>query len=143
MRVASVPKSVLSGVTAGVILGLFLKLMEYMTGKKVYILLMNVDYVPLLKNYNTTEFLDFILHLVISVLLALAFRVFLLKDMTKTGARRYVLWISSMIGVILYPTTILSDRTPEFTDSYAFLIWMAGHVLYGWVLGFLLAEQET
>lgn len=143
MRVASLPKTVLSGLTSGVILGLFLKLMEYLTGKKVYILLLNVDYVPLLKDYNTTELFEFVLHLVISILLALALRIFLLKNMTMKDARRFVLWISSMIGVILYPTTMFSDRTPEFTDLYAFLIWMAGHVLYGWVLGFFLAEQET
>ncbi|PWW29578.1 hypothetical protein DFO73_104218 [Cytobacillus oceanisediminis] len=65
-------KGILSGFVSGIFLGLFLKVIEVMSGVKVYTLLLNVDYIPILKNYSFPEFVEFLLHLIISVIVAAA-----------------------------------------------------------------------
>jgi hypothetical protein len=128
-----------AGIIAGIFLGLFLKAVEYITGLKVYTLLLNVDYIPNLKNYAFSEFLEFVLHLVISVLLSLVSYFYFLKKYNKM---RVVIKLSLVVGLLLYPTTLLSERTPEVTSTSAFLFWMLGHGLYGVVLGRMLKRVQ-
>ncbi|RSD29053.1 hypothetical protein [Mesobacillus subterraneus] len=130
-------QTVASGVVAGIFLGLFLKAVEYITGLKVYTLLLNVDYIAILKDYAFPEFVEFVFHLVISVLLSLVTYYYLLK---RTSKMRLVINLSLLVGFLLYPTTMLSDRTPEINSTYAFLFWMLGHGLYGVVLGWMLTN---
>jgi hypothetical protein len=135
--------SILYGIISGVVLGLFLKSVELASGKKVYTLLLNVDYIPFLKEIKTSELLEFCLHLVISIFVVIVLCYFLQrKEWTNPKKKWFVLWLSLAIGVSLYPTTMLSERTPEFTDLYAFLFWMGGHGIYGWLLSFLLTKKE-
>jgi uncharacterized membrane-anchored protein YitT (DUF2179 family) len=72
-------KAAFAGIVSGIFLGLILKLVEYVTGLKVYTLLLNVDYVPLLRNYEITELGEFALHIVISIILAIAIQEYLQK----------------------------------------------------------------
>lgn len=136
-------KAALAGIVSGISLGLILKLVEYITGLKVYTLLLNVDYVPVLRNYEMTELGEFALHLVISIILAIAIQAYLQKKEWDTRKkRRFITQLSISVGVILYPTTMLSDRTPEFTSTYSFLTWIIAHALYGKVLGYTLVSKK-
>lgn len=128
-------KGILSGFVSGIFLGLFLKVIEVMSGVKVYTLLLNVDYIPILKNYSFPEFVEFLLHLIISVIVAAALFSIIKKYQwaQKQMVFRTIL-ISFLIGVLLFPTTALSDRTPELTSVSALSFWLIGHLLYGWIL---------
>ncbi|MGG4343568.1 hypothetical protein [Paenibacillus lautus] len=136
-------RPVWAGTVAGIFLGLFLKMIEQVTSLKVYTLLLNVDYVPVLKELKLSELIEFALHLVISVLLSIALAIFLKQ---KNGSRgRSLSWVSLVcfsVGLLLYPTTGLSDRTPELSDLPALLFWLAGHLLYGIALGWLLTDSR-
>lgn len=136
-------KAAFAGIVSGIFLGLILKLVESVTGLKVYTLLLNVDYVPLLRNYEIKEFDEFALHLVISIILAIAIQAYLQrKEWDTSKKRRFITLLSIAVGVILYPTTMLSERTPEFTSSYSFLTWIIAHTLYGKVLGLSLTNKK-
>jgi hypothetical protein len=128
---------------SGIALGLFLKWIQFHTNLKVYTLLLNVDYVPILKNIQLPEIIEFGLHLVISIMLALILNVYInRKSLKKEVIYRFVLSVSLIVGLLLYPTTLLSERTPSITDAYAFLVWMAGHWIYGMILGRILSYRE-
>lgn len=136
-------KGFLNGIISGVALGVFLKIIENVTGIKVYTLLLNVDYVPVLNKVELTEWAEFTLHLIISIMLSITMQYYLQqKKWAKKEKVKLVMVVSLVIGLLLYPTTILSERTPELTDLNAFLIWMTGHGLYGVILGFLISGDE-
>ncbi|SEM25807.1 hypothetical protein SAMN04488688_110212 [Paenibacillus sp. cl141a] len=132
-----------AGIAAGILLGLFLKIIEHITSLEVYTLLLNVDYVPLLNELKLSELVEFALHLVISILLSIALAIFLKQK--NWSRRRSLFWVSLAclaVGLLLYPTTVLSDRTPELSDPAALLFWLAGHLLYGIALGWLLTSSR-
>ncbi|MBY0163765.1 hypothetical protein [Paenibacillus lautus] len=136
-------RPVWAGIAAGILLGLFLKIIEHITSLEVYTLLLNIDYVPVLKELKLSELVEFALHLVISVLLSIALAIFLKQKKWSRG--RSLSWVSLVcltVGLLLYPTTVLSDRTPELSDPAALLFWLAGHLLYGIALGWLLTKSR-
>jgi hypothetical protein len=128
-------KGILSGIVSGIFLGLFLKVIEVMSGVKAYTLLLNVDYIPILKTYSFPEFVEFLLHLIISVIVAVVLFSILKKyQWAQKQIMFRTIFISFLIGVLLFPTTALSDRTPELTSISALSFWLLGHLLYGWIL---------
>jgi hypothetical protein len=134
-------KAAFAGILAGLVLGLLFKSIEQLTSLKVYTLLLNVDYIPLLNRINLSETMELILHLVISILLSMALAIYLrLKRLSQSRNIYFVIAVSLLIGLMLYPTTVLSERTPELTNIAAGLVWLIGHALYGWLLGLLLGE---
>jgi hypothetical protein len=136
-------RPVWAGIVAGIFLGLFLEIVEHFTSLKVYTLLLNVDYVPVLKELKLSELIEFALHLVISVLLSIALTIFLKqKNWTRLRSLFWVSLVCLAVGLLLYPTTVLSDRTPELSDLAALLFWLAGHLLYGVALGWLLTGSR-
>lgn len=136
----AIGKGSFAGLLAGILLGLFLKFVESATGLKVYTLLLNVDYIPILKDIKVSEIIEFLLHLIVSVVLGVLLHINLIKkDFPIKQKVRFVVKVSLLIGLFLYPTTMLSDRTPEITSAYSFFFWMVGHGLYGIVLGKLIS----
>ena len=131
------------GLISGIVLGLFLKLVQSITSIKVYTLLLNVDYIPILKEFKLFEVVEFGLHMVISIGLAFVLNFYIIKkSLGKEALHRFVIRVSLIVGLLLFPTTLLSERTPPITSAYAFLFWMAGHWIYGLVLGRVLSYKE-
>jgi hypothetical protein len=125
----------LAGVLTGVVMGFVFKGVESLTGVKVYTLLLNVDFVPFLSQ-PLPEWLEFGLHLIVSVVIAIVF-LFLLNRFTAIAKRPILFGI--IAGCLAIPTfiplTLLSERTPAIDDMAALFWWIAGHLLYGWLLG--------
>ncbi len=131
-----------AGLISGLILGFFFKWIQAVTGKKVFLLLLNVDYIPFLKDIPLSETEEFLLHLTVSIPLA----VFLLKTAPLLSPQKSVqaaglLLGSIFIGIILYPTTVLSARTPALSDGQAFFWWIGGHFFYGAALALFLPRR--
>lgn len=123
------------GFSTGLLLNYYFKLIEWMTGDKVYTLLLNVDYFPVLKNYAFPEWIEISFHLIVSLVLTGTY------TFLWTKWKRPFLWTvvtSLVIGLVIYPTTGFSGRTPEVTDGSALFWWLTGHLLYGWALAWLL-----
>ncbi|WP_368653418.1 hypothetical protein AB4Y30_17240 [Ornithinibacillus sp. 4-3] len=120
---------------AGTVFGLFMKGIESFTGKEVYVLLLNIDYFPIIKNISFNEFQEFLLHLLVSLAVVYC----LYYGMQRYQIRRIVwtcVWLNVLIAIFLYGTTAFSSRTPEITDAWAFMYWLLGHVIYGLLVGF-------
>ncbi|PIC63773.1 hypothetical protein CSV79_10055 [Sporosarcina sp. P13] len=130
------------GLITGIFLALFLKLVQAVMGNKVYTLLLNVDYIPIVKNYQFPEVIEVSFHLIISVILCIV--LVLLLDKSTAFIRNRVMYFSFLIniaiGLLLYPTTLFSNRTPSFTDAVSLFWWIVGHALYGLLVGILLKK---
>lgn len=125
----------LAGVLTGVVMGFVLKAVETFTDVKVYTLLLNVDFVPFLPQ-PLPEWIEFGLHLIVSVIIAIVY-LFLLNRFTLV-AKRPILFglIAGCFAIPTFiPLTLLSERTPAIDDMAALFWWIAGHLLYGWLLG--------
>ncbi|QHE61161.1 hypothetical protein FHE72_09080 [Rossellomorea vietnamensis] len=120
------------GIISGTILGLFLKWIQGLTGIKVYVLLLNVDFIPVFAS-TLPEWLEFSLHLLVSCGIGLVF-VFLMEklNVSSRGA-----WILSLLltfpTVFLYfPLSYLAVQdVPGLFDEMAITFWTIGHLLYG------------
>lgn len=125
------------GIIVGGIFGLLFKLIEKLTNKKVYTLLMNVDYFPVIKHWELNEVVEFSLHLFVSVIVVLV----LFNGLKRAGSERRIapyIWLNILIGGLLYVTTTFSERTPELTDMIAFIFWLGGHVIFGALVGIMI-----
>ncbi|MEJ8307049.1 hypothetical protein [Saccharibacillus sacchari] len=145
-RVSSLLFYGLAGLLSGVLLGLALKAVQHFTGHEVYRLLLNADYVPVLKEFRLSERAEFGIHLVISIVLCIILGLIWerlarggrLSGSKMTGATAAV---GILIGALLYPTTLLSSGgTPPIDSLPSWLWWLSVHAVYGAVSGVLLFQ---
>jgi len=122
----------ISGIIASLVIGFYFKWIERIFHIKVYTLLLNIDYFPILKHIHFSEMIEFLFHIIVSIIIAtiLLFITHYFKWSRQQIGLRIIL-ISMFIGLIIYPTTILSERTPEITSLLAISHWIIGHLLYG------------
>lgn len=121
------------GTVSGFILGFSLKWIEILTGVKVYTLLLNIDFIPVLGEYTFSEWVEFAFHLIISLIIGVLY-VFILEK----GILRNLLNKWSLAAVLTFPTLFLFfplsmlaiKEVPPPTDFVAFLYWVIGHALY-------------
>ncbi len=132
------------GLISGIGLGLMLKLIQALSGHRVYRLLLNADYVPVLKEFSLSEGAEFGIHLVISVVLCVILGIlwqyrFRRSDFSLRKMVGVTAGIGLVIGLLLYPTTLLSSGgTPPITSLPAWSWWLLIHAAYGAVSGLLL-----
>ncbi|MGE7919263.1 hypothetical protein ACQKM9_09960 [Viridibacillus sp. NPDC093762] len=131
-------KSIIAGTIAGLFLGFLFKYVEVTFNIRVYTLLLNIDFIPILGKYNYPETVEFLLHLLIAVGLS-AFMVYIIyfKKLIKRHQLIVVVLVSVLIALVYFPTTVLSNRTPDFTSIEALVVWIVGHLLFGIVLASL------
>ncbi len=124
------------GLIGGFVLTFLFKWVESVTGEKVYIFLLNIDYIPVVGNIAFPEWIEVVFHLIVSIAVALGFYLmYTLRPSWKKQAIIICTIVSVIIGLALFPTTALSDRTPELTNVVALFYWLAGHAVFGAVLG--------
>ena len=136
-------KAILAGIGAGLFIGIFFRIVEFEWNIKVYTLLLNVDYVPVLRNLTLSEATEFSLHMITSVAIALVFyRLIQRKNHAKRIVPTLVIW-SVILATLLYLTTMLSTKTPAIFDVKAISVWLVGHALYGFLLALLMGKRVT
>ncbi len=120
------------GILTSFVLGFFLKLLELITSLKVYTLLLNIDFIPILGDINFPEWIEFSFHIIISVILAFVFYYFIVKNKWNWQSILFYVSLGNMlIGLLIYPITLLSDTTPPLFSIFALNFWLVGHLIYG------------
>lgn len=122
------------GIITGTVFGLLLKGVQAISGKKVYTLLLNVDYIPWFRDRVFNEFVEFSFHLIVSVIVVFVLYWLFKKMRMAHKIMPYVL-ANGFVAFMLFTTTSFSDRTPDVLDASAFGWWLLGHILYGFMLG--------
>ncbi|WP_430789989.1 hypothetical protein VBD025_05295 [Virgibacillus flavescens] len=129
------------GVLSSIVIGFFMKGIQALTAEKVYTLLLNVDYIPVLRSLSMNEFIEFMLHVIVSIVLVYVLY-FSLKHYELHKKTVVYILITFVVGMLLWVTTTLSSRTPELMDGTALLYWLLGHVLYGSFIGIIIKLVE-
>ncbi|WP_404456143.1 hypothetical protein LG329_08895 [Virgibacillus necropolis] len=122
------------GIISGIIFGYVFKLIQSITGEMVYTLLLNVDYFPVIHTWNWNELTEFALHVCISIILVILLY-YSLKHYNLHQKPSIYICINIIVGMLLWGTTVFSNRTPELMDGTAFSYWLIGHMLYGNIVG--------
>lgn len=132
------------GLLTGIFLTFFFKIVQYITGYKVYELLLNVDYIPLINRFYYFELVEVFFHLVVSAILSiiLSFIVLRLKITSLKLIFPFYIGTCLLIGLSLFPTTAFSTRTPPISSMPSLLYWLLGHVLYGYFLTTLFVKSK-
>ncbi|HLQ95565.1 MAG TPA: hypothetical protein VK108_04200 [Pseudogracilibacillus sp.] len=122
------------GVIAGVFLAVFLRVMQQLTGSQAYILLFNVDYIPILNALYPASLIEAAFHfgtcVASTIFLYYFFRFFHLEK--KVIAYAAVVFMGSGI---LYFLTVLSPYTPPITDVLSWVYWVIGHIIFSVIIG--------
>ncbi|MER2258776.1 MAG: hypothetical protein ABS945_09245 [Priestia megaterium] len=127
------------GMLSGIILGLCLKWIEWLTGKQVYTLLLNVDFIPIIGPIQWPEWVEFVFHLLIAAAIGIVF-VYIVGKLNNMSIRKIVLcsFLLTLPTIPLYfPLTLLALKpTPAADDAVAIFYWTAGHLIFAAALGF-------
>lgn len=122
------------GTASGVVLGMYMWFVELVTGKKVYTLLMNVDFIPVIGSIDWPVAMEWLFHMIISWIIGVVFvRAFAKKVLDETNRNQWLLAIvlTALASTTYVPLTILAIKeTPSLTDGAAIGYWLIGHVLY-------------
>ncbi|MGE6753262.1 hypothetical protein ACQKFO_07415 [Rossellomorea sp. NPDC071047] len=124
------------GLVSGTLLGLFLKWMQVLTGIKVYVLLLNVDFIPGFGEIEWPEWMEFLFHLVISCLIGVVF-VYMMDWLNVSGKGSWILaFVLTVPTVFLYfPLSYLAIKdVPGLMYGEAIMLWTGGHLLYALTL---------
>lgn len=114
-------------------MGVFIKALEILSGKKIYVLLLNVDFIPGFKNANLSELAEFFLHLIVAVMIGIMFAFIVERFQLFDKRRQYLvaIGITSPTILLYFPLTILAIKeTPAPTDVIAILLWSIGHLAF-------------
>ncbi len=133
---------IMSGLISGLVMAAFLRTVESFTGIKVYTLLLNVDYIPIAREATGIEWLELSMHMVVAIAVAWFVQTWIIKRTKQyMTAISFTILFSLIIGLLLFPSTILSERTPLLDDGAAWFWWLISHFIYGWILAILLRKE--
>lgn len=139
--------SLFIGVLSGLMMGLLLKFCETLTDIKVYTLLLNVDFIPLIGQIAWDEPIEFIFHLLMSIVIAFVF--IILVEFFRMKALVVSLWIVSIIiclpaiGSYFILSRLTNKDVSQWNDWVAFTYWCIAHVFYTWLMPLLYKKKRS
>ncbi|MGI2327333.1 hypothetical protein [Planococcus sp. YIM B11945] len=138
-------KGIWIGFWSGLLLGLLLRWIQSVTGVKIYTLLLNVDFLPVIGAIDWSEPMAFSFHLFVSLILGIIF-VYLAKR--RAYPFGFLVMVSLLMCVPLYllyfPLALLAvtDQVPSATNLEAILYWIFAHLTYALALPILYKTFE-
>src|SRR5699024_8705623 len=99
----------LIGVIGGFILAAALGTAQYLTNKQVYFLLVNMDYIPLLRTLPPHPIVGLLFHLTFATLAILILYYILKKVDFHHSILMYIIW-NTIGGGLLYAITVFSKK---------------------------------
>ncbi|SNS95673.1 hypothetical protein SAMN05444672_10487 [Bacillus sp. OK838] len=124
----------LIGLINGIMLGLAMKLVEMFSGKQVYQLLLNVDFLPVIGAVPWSEASLYFFHLLFSLAITFSY-VYILHPLKFFREwNKYTLAFLTIIPAIMlyFPLSALSITEVVLpSDLTAFFLWSILHLFYG------------
>lgn len=133
--------SIYIGLISGILLGLFLKLVENLTGILVYTLLLNIDFIPGIGSVKWAESIEFVIHLLVSILIGFVFVFLVIKlqigqNIKKLLALSFLLCLPTF--ALFFVLSLLAIKeVPAWNDWTAFGYWTFAHLFYVWTIATL------
>ncbi|MBK5497713.1 hypothetical protein [Peribacillus sp. TH14] len=133
MNGKTLKKVCLIGLINGIMLGFLMKWMEMYSGKQVYQLLLNVDFLPVIGAIPWSEATLFFFHLLVSLTITFSYVYILHTWSIFRKWKTYTLAICIITPVILlyFPLSLLSQTEVAHPfDLAAFFLWSLLHLIY-------------
>lgn len=131
-------KLAIIGITAGVILAAFLHIVYGLTGNQAYVLLYNMDYIPVLKEWAAFPIVGVAFHFIICVVSVIILFYFLSWINFDPKSMFPYVFAYTVGGGILFSLTALTDKPPDLFNLNAWVVWTSGHALYGIAVSLLI-----
>ncbi|NGP44387.1 hypothetical protein G4V62_05240 [Bacillaceae bacterium SIJ1] len=118
-----------SGIFSGVILGLILAAFEEISGKRVYTLLLNIDFIPWLSRWSGNMWIEWVLHMTVAVSIGcihvLLTEIYKWPDVLSASAL-------TVIALFMYIplSTLALGPAPSLIDGMAWGLWFLGHLCF-------------
>ncbi|AIG28741.1 hypothetical protein ABE137_05395 [Brevibacillus laterosporus] len=116
--------SLINGLFSGLLLSAFLAIGDGLFQTSTFQVLLDITYIPGME--NTPPLLAYLIHLVISVIVAFAFIYFYPKGNGKKIVIYVTLWNVAFL-ILFFPFTYLSQGVYSASNI---LLWFFGHLLY-------------
>lgn len=133
----SLIKLIVIGIYGGIVLAAFLLFIFTVTGNQAYILLFNVDYIPLLKDLHHRLLVEILFHFTFCILSVIALYYILKLFQWEKRILPYVI-VYTLGSSILYFLTNLTKTPPDASDYIAWIYWTFAHLIYSLVVGLLI-----
>ncbi|MGG0411374.1 hypothetical protein [Peribacillus simplex] len=123
----------LIGLINGILLGLIMKWVEMFSGKQVYKLLLNVDFLPLIRDISRSEASLFFFHLLFSLAITFSYVILHHLKIFRKWNKYALAFITIIPAIMLYfPLSALSKSEVVLpSDLTAFFLWTILHLFYG------------
>lgn len=133
------------GIISGIVLGVVLKVIEAQTTKKVYTLLLNIDFIPILNSIQFGEMGEFLFHLLFSIILS-----FIYMSWTEKSNSNSAITYFLKASIVTFPTVLLYfplsflaiKEVPAINDVQSIMYWTFGHFIYVITLSVLVYFQQ-
>lgn len=133
-------KAILLGGISGLVLGLLFKWIETMMNIKIYTLLLNIDFMPLIGKIHWGEPLEFVFHTLFSCIISYIY-ILIIEVKKVRYLKNYLFWalIVTIPTIPLYfPLSNLAIKdVPANNNFCSVLFWTIGHIIYALILGWL------
>lgn len=133
----NIVKLAVIGIIAGIILALFLKIIQSLTNNQAYNLLFNTDYIPFLNELYPKYLVEVLFHF-ITCIMSVIVLFYLLKLFNLQFKLMPYILIYTAGSSILFPLTALSERTPDLSDYSAWIYWIIGHMIYSVIVAIMI-----
>lgn len=118
------------GSISGIALSAWMYLWQQITALKVYTLLLNVDFIPFIRQVDWNDYMLNFFHIIISWAIVL---IYILLN-KKRGRSRWLIGIGLSLSAacVYFPLSLLANQhIPSVDNGWAIIIWFSGHILYG------------
>jgi hypothetical protein len=133
------------GFWSGLMLGFLLKWIQSITGVKVYTLLLNVDFIPIIGRVDWSEPAEFSFHIATSLVFGIIY-VYLAKRRPYPFGHLVLLSLIMCVPLyfLFFPLSVMAinPEIPAVSDAEAFLYWLFGHLAYALALPILYKTFE-
>ncbi|MBM7621741.1 hypothetical protein JOC95_003649 [Bacillus tianshenii] len=139
-----IQRGALTGFLSGSIMGLAMKFLEAISSKKVYVLLLNVDFIPYIDSRDLPELAEFSLHVLMAILIGIIFAWLMERNADSKNSPYFWSFLLTLPTVFLYfPLTILATKdTPAVNDPISFSLWTVGHILFAILLPIFYSPRQ-
>lgn len=134
------------GIFSGILLGLLMKFIQSVTNINVYTLLLNVDFIPFIGEVHLPETIEFLFHVLISIVIAFVFvgladRLYVKDSLPKLWLLSFFLCLPTF-GLYFLLSELAIKDVPEWDDWHAFAYWTLAHLFYVWILPMLYKKKR-